>query len=122
MLGKPLHITIALLAALATSAAPAQTNTAAPARSASAAGGTARPAATNPPPTGTVDPDPHATTQISIPLRKTPGSPASVGAKRATEKSAGGGIDDTTARCQAQPTEAARAECLDAARKRSPGR
>ena len=120
MLGKPLHITIALLT-LATAAVPSQAETAAPARSASAPTGASR-TGTSPPPTGTVEPDPQATPQLSIPLRKTSGSPPSVGAKRVGGKSAGGSIDDATARCQAQPSDAERAECLDAARKGAPKR
>lgn len=124
MLGKPLHTTIALLLtlALATAAVPTQAETASPARSASAPTAAPRTGINPPLPTGTVDPDPQATPQLSIPLRKTAGTPPSVGAKRAGGKSTGGSIDDETARCQAQPSAAERAECLEAARKGAPQR
>jgi hypothetical protein len=55
------------------------------------------------------------TPQISIPLGKTAPAPLKTPARtsRAGSPAPAGGIDDATARCQAEEDASLRAECLD---------
>lgn len=120
-------ILASLLFAVACCAAPPPV--AAQAASAAAAAAASAPAGARPKPRvlspaeqrdsatipGDVRPVDAVVPQISVPLGRTPPAPAKTQAEvqRQRRTEAAGGVDDAVARCKAQTTRAARAECMD---------